>query len=179
MGMHVILCALSPARQAMLEEEPDLLDEILSSRREVAIPGLVDLGSTWDALDRLVTGGKTEGPLADAVLGRGGRPFGKKVAVGRPRLLEAKRVGEIAAALELLPADVVRQRFKTLAGKDVHGDYGKEVAEPDDPAYLKQKVKETQDREIGELDKVLKTLRDTYAKAAKSGHAMMVLVSGT
>jgi hypothetical protein len=177
MGMHVILCALSPARQTMLEEEPDLLDEVLSSRGEVAIPGLLDLGKTWDALDRLVTGGKAEGPLADAVLGRGGRPFGKRGAIGRPRLLDAKRVGEVSAALAALPADVVRQRYKSLAGKNVHGDYGQEVAEPDDPPYLKQKVKETQDREVKELDGVLKTLRDTYAKAAKSGHAMLVSVA--
>lgn len=177
MGMHVILCALSPARQAMLEEEPDLLDEVLSSRREVAIPGLVDLGKTWDALDRLVTGGKAEGPLADAVLGRGGRPFGKRGAIGRPRLLDAKRVSEVSAALEALPADAVRQRYGSLAGKQVHGDYGKEVAEPDDPAYLKQKVKETHDREIVELEAVLTTLRETYAKAAKSGHAMLVSVA--
>ncbi len=177
MGMHVILCALSPARQAMLEEEPDLLDEVLSSRREVAIPGLVDLGKTWDALDRIVTGGKAEGPLADAVLGRAGRPFGKRGAVGRPRLLDTKRVSEVSAALEALPADVVKQRYKSLAGKGVHGDFGQEVAEPDDPPYLKQKVKETIEREIAELDAMLKSLRETYAKAAKSGHAMLVSVA--
>jgi hypothetical protein len=177
MGMHVILCALSPARQAMLEEEPDLLDEVLSSRREVAIPGLIDLGKTWDALDRLVTGGRPEGPLSDAVLARGGRPFGKRGAIGKPRLLDAKRVAEVWAALEALPGDVVRQRYKSLAGKGVHGNYGQEVAAPDDPAYLRQKVQETTDREIGELEVIFKTLREVYAKAASSGHAMLVSVA--
>lgn len=161
----------------MLEEEPDLLDEVLSSRRDVAIPGLMDLGKTWDALDRLVTGGRTEGPLADAVLGRGGRPFGKRGAIGRPRLLDAKRVGEVSAALEELPADVVRQRYRSLAGKNVHAGYGQEVPAADDTAYLKKKVQETTEREIGELEGVLTTLRETYAKAAKSGHAMLVSVA--
>ncbi|MBI5160791.1 MAG: DUF1877 family protein [Micrococcales bacterium] len=176
-AMHVVLCALSPARQKMLEEEPELLDEVLSSRREVAIPGLLDLGNAWDALDRLVTAGKLEGPLADAVLGRGGRPFGVRGAIGRPRLLDAKRVTEIATALDALPADVVRQRYKLLAGKNVHGDYAKDVPEPDDPAYLKQKVKETTDREIAELEAVFKQLRDTYAKAAAANHAVVVSVA--
>jgi hypothetical protein len=176
-SMHVVLCALSPARQAMLEEEPELLDEILSSRREVAIPGLIDLGKTWDALDRLVTGGRPEGPLADAVLGRGGRPFGKGGAIGRPRLLDAKRVVAVHAALAELPADVVRQRYGSLAGKAVHAGYGQEVAAPDDTAYLKKKVAETTAREIGELEAVMVTLRETYAKASKSGHAMLVSVA--
>ena len=149
----------------------------MNSRREVAIPGLVDLGSAWDALDRLVTAGKADGPLADAVLGRTGRPFGLRGAVGRPRLLDKTRVAEISAALAALPADVVRQRYKTLAGKNVHGDYAHDVAEPDDPPYLKQKVQETADREIAELDTFFKSLRETYAKAAAAGHAILVSVA--
>ena len=177
MGMHVILCALSPARQKMLEEEPELLDEVLSSRKEVAIPGLVDLGDAWDALDRLVTGGRPEGSLADAVLGRGGRPFGKGGAIGRPRLLTGERVAEISTALAALPTDVVRQRYKSLAGKNVHGNYGQDAGEADDPAYLKQKVKETADREIKELEGFLEALRDAYAKAAANGHAIVVSVA--
>lgn len=177
MSMHVVLLALSPARQKMLEEEPELLEEVMTSRQEVAIPGLLDLAKAWDALDRLVTGNRPEGVLGDAVLGRGGRPFGLRGAIGRPRLLETKRVAEISTALEALPADVVRQRYKSLAGRNVHGDYGKEVAEPDDPAYLKQKVQETADREIAELEGFFKQLRETYAKAASSGHAMLVSVA--
>jgi hypothetical protein len=176
MGIGVVLCALSPTRQELLEKEPELLEEVLESRRDVAIPGLVDVGGAWDALDKMLNGGKAQGVLADAVLGRSGKPFGRRGSFGKPRLLEAARVKEVAAALEALPEDWIARGYGSLAGMSVQGDYGQEVPDPDDPPYLKQKVQETRERELTELRALFGKLREAYRNAAKSGHAMLVSV---
>jgi len=176
MGIGVVLCALSPTRQDLLEKEPELLEEVLESRKEVAIPGLVDVGNAWDALDKILAGPKGEGVLADAVLGRSGKPFGRRGNFGKPKLLEAARVKEVAAALDVLPDDFVARRYASLAGQNVQGDWGQEVAADDDPPYLKKKVQETREREMTELGALFGRLREAYRNAAKSGHAMLVSV---
>ena len=58
-----VLCAMSPQRQQMLKEEPELVDDLLDARHEQAIPGLVDLGMRTPFIAQLL--GKE---LAEAVI---------------------------------------------------------------------------------------------------------------
>jgi hypothetical protein len=174
--MHAVLCTLSAKRLAQLEEDPDLLSELLAARRETAIPGLIDVGKTWEALDILISDRGKEPVLRDALLARTGQKMRASGAFGPARMLAPERVAEVAAALAALPAGVVRQRYPRLAGRDVHGGYGREVAAPDDSKFLRDKVGQTQAVEIAELEAALSKLRLLYLRAAEAGHAMMTIV---
>jgi hypothetical protein len=174
--MDAVLCTLSPKRLAQLEEDPDLLSELLAARRETEIPGLLDAGKTWEALDILISDRGKDPVLKDAVLARTGQKMRASSPSGPARMLAPERVAEIAAALKALPAGIVRQRYPRLAGRDVHGGYGREVAAPDDAKFLRDKVRETQEREILELETALSKIRTLYRRAAEARHAMMTVI---
>src|SRR5689334_6451383 len=101
MGMDGILCSLSPKRVEMLEEDPEVLQDLLDARHEEDIPGLLDLGKTWHALDILLGDGKHE-VLADAIVGRTGKKLKASGSFGKARILSPARVAEIAKALAQL-----------------------------------------------------------------------------
>jgi hypothetical protein len=176
MGMEAVLCTLSDKRLAQIEAEPDLLMELLVARHDTQIPGLVDLGKAWEALDLLVSERGKDPVLKDAVLARTGRKLRASTGFGPARLLEAKRVREIAVGLSALPADVVRRRYARLEGKDLHGGFGRDVAAPDDVKYVRDKVREAQEREIAALERALAQLASLYARAAEAGHAVMMAI---
>lgn len=177
MGMIAVLCALSPKRRAMIEEEPQLLRELLAARQEGPVPGLVDLDKTWDALDRLLCRRVEGTPLADAIVARSGQKMRARASFGTARLLEPARVKEIAKALAALPEDIVAKRYDELFGKDVHGGFGQERAAAGDSKWLRDKATEARAKEIAALDESLAAVRQLYAETAKAGHAMMSIVT--
>lgn len=172
MGMDAILCSLSAKRLAMLEEDPEVLQDLLDARHESEIPGLLDLGNTWHALDVLLGEGKNAA-LGDAVLARTGTKLPGKM---KARLLEPARVAEVAKALSALPASHVSDKFKTLAGKGVHGNYGDDAGEEDDTAYLREKVAKRKAAELKELSEALVSLTVLYAEAAKGKQSMLMVI---
>lgn len=176
MGMTAVLCALSPKRRAMLEEDPSILRELLAARHEGTVPGLVDLDKTWDALDQLLSRRGKDAVLGDAVVARTGAKMRAKAGIGNARLLEHARVVEIAAALAKLPDDVVVDRYDELFGKQVHGDFGQERVAPGDSKWLREKVTESRKAEIATLTTAASALRKLYADAAEAGHAVMSIV---
>ena len=159
MGMDTILCTLSDKRLVQLEAEPDLLTELLAARRETEIPGLLDIGKTWEALDLLISDRGKEAVLKDAVLARTGRKLRAAAGFGPARLLDPKRVVEVSGALARLPPGLVKEGYPRLYGKNVHGDYGQEIAAPDDVKFLREKVRQKQDREIAELESTLARMK--------------------
>jgi hypothetical protein len=174
--MDAILCTVSDKRLEQLEADPDLLSELLGARAEAAIPGLFDLGKAWEALDLMISDRGKDAVLKDAVLARTGRKLRASTAFGPARLLPPMRVAEVAEALSRLPHDLVKQRYPRLAGKNVHGGYGHEVASPDDVKFLRDKVKQTQERELVELETKFARVRELYVRAAKAEHSMMSVV---
>ncbi|HTR50529.1 MAG TPA: DUF1877 family protein [Kofleriaceae bacterium] len=173
MGMYAVLCTLSDKRLAQLEEEPGLLGELLLACHDTEIPGLLYLDKAWDALDLLISDRGKDPVLKDAVLARTGRHLRASTAFGPAQVLGPERVREIAAALAKLPADLVRQRYSRILGAELHGGYGSAIAAPDDVKYVRDKIRETQEREIAELERKLAMLVALYARAAAAGHAMM------
>jgi len=104
--MHAILITMSPKRLAQIQEDPDTLADVVDARHETEIPGLLDLGTAWNALDALLSDGGKDTVLADAVLARSGEPFDSDFRSAR--LLTAGRVAEIAKKLEgLKPATLL------------------------------------------------------------------------
>lgn len=170
--MDAILCSLSPKRLAMIQEDPEVVIDLIDARHEDEIPGLLDLGNTWHALDVLLGEGKNA-LLGDAVLARSGE---KLPGSAKAKLLSPERVVEIAKALAALPATHVRDKFKTLAGKGVHGKYGDDAGTDDDTAYLREKVSKRTVEEISELSEALQSLTVLYQEAAKTKQSMLMVI---
>jgi hypothetical protein len=170
--MDAILCSLSAKRLKMLEEDPEVLQDLVDARHESEIPGLLDLGNTWHALDVLLGEGK-QAVLGDAILLRTGT---RMAGAAKARLIPPARVAEVAKALSALPATHVRDKFKTLAGKSVHGNYGDDGGMEDDTAYLREKVEKRQALEIKELSEALVSLTALYAEAAKTKQSMLMVI---
>lgn len=91
-----IVCAMSPQRQALLQEEPELVDDLLDARHEQAIAGLHDLGMRTPQIAELL--GK---PLAEAVVAASGARVPGTHAV----LLLAPVVKQLAEGLRTLDQD--------------------------------------------------------------------------
>src|SRR5687767_834815 len=170
--MDAILCSLSEKRRAMIEEDPEVVIDLVDARHESEIPGLLDLGNTWHALDVLLGEGKNT-LLGDAVLARSGE---KLPGAAKAKLLEPERDAEISKALSALSATHGRDKFKTLAGKQVHGNYGDDPGAEDDTAYLREKVSKRQVEEIKELTEALQSLTALYEEAAKTKYSMLMVV---
>jgi len=108
--MHAILITMSSKRLAQCQEDPDTLADVIEARHETEIPGLLDLGTAWNALDALLSEGGKDTILGDAVLARSGEPFDSDFKSSR--LLTPTRVGEIAKKLEGLKAGALVARHE-------------------------------------------------------------------
>src|SRR5262245_39370722 len=173
--MDALLCTLSPKRLALIEEDPDVLTELIEARAEQEIPGLLDLGNTWHALDIMLGDGKDE-VLADALVARNGKKMKAGAAHGKARMIGAARVAEIAKALTALPDTLVKDRYGSLYGKTVHGGYGQELVAPDDKQWLRDKITKNQQKEIQELTEAFEAVVNLYKQAAVDKHSMMSVI---
>lgn len=172
--MDVLLCSLSAKRIAMLDEDPEMLSELIGARHEVEIPGLFDLGKTWHALDLILSDGG-DALLGDAVMARSGtklRAAGKLQA----RMLAPARVAQIAKALGGLTPSLIKERYPSLYGKEVHGNYGQEICGPGEVAYIRDSVKKIHTNEIRELEMALAGVTALYASAVGTKSSMMSVI---
>lgn len=118
---HGILIALSSKRLALLESDPETLEDVVEARHEDAIPGLLDLRTDWETLDMLMSGRGRDDVLGDALLARSGKDLTVDSVFEQARVLSPQRVAEVAAKLAALPAGTVRERAEQL-GKTKHLD---------------------------------------------------------
>lgn len=119
---HGILIALSSKRLALLESEPETLEDVVEARHEDAIPGLLDLRTDWETLDMLMSGRGRDEVLGDALLARSGKDLSVDNAFEQARVLPPHRVAEVAAKLAALPVATVRERAEQL-GKTKNLDH--------------------------------------------------------
>ncbi len=177
MSLDAIVCSLSAKRRALLEEDPEVLQELLDARHDTDIPGLLDLGPTWHALDILLGEGKHP-VLADAIVARGGEKLPGK---SKARLLEPPRVAEIAKELVALPKTMVADAYDSLNGKTVNGGLGQEVVGTGDKPWLKERVEKNRRDQIATLTEALESLTAVYVAAAKGKQSMITVIvsSGT
>jgi hypothetical protein len=161
-----ILCTLSEPRVRILGSNPDLIRELIDARLDSEIPGLLDLGETWDALDYLLSERGVNVVLGDAILARRGVTFGPALGAGaqdgsgtKARILSIDQVREVNDALKRLPDAHISSRYADLRGRDIQGGYG---ASPEDAA-----------EEIEELEEALDDVKDLFQRAADQGHAML------
>lgn len=111
---HGILIALSAKRLALLESEPETLEDVVEARHEDAIPGLLDLKTLWEPLDMIMSGRGRDEVLGDALLARTGKRMSVDNAFEQARVLSPQRVAEVASKLAALPVDTLRERANQL-----------------------------------------------------------------
>jgi hypothetical protein len=140
------------------------------------VRGLLRLGKAWHALDILLSREGEDPLLGDAVLARSGTSMRAEGGYGKAKFLPPARVAKVAAALARLPAGLIHDRYGELFGTNVHGNYGQESCAPDEIAFIRERVAETQRAEIAELEGTLAKLKALYADAAKAGHGVMAVV---
>ncbi len=161
-SLYGVMITMSPKRLAQIEGDPETLEDVLEARHDDEIPGLLDLGVTWDALDVILSDRGKDPVLGDAILGRSGRKLNgaKNTSAQSARVVDAKRVAEISAKLSALPKSHVKDKYKKLHGAETHAQIG---YEPDD-------------EEVEGLEILVKRVVETYKSAAEKQHQMLVLV---
>jgi len=117
---HGILIALSSKRLALLESEPETLEDVVEARHEDAIPGLLDLKTYWDTLDMILSGRGRDDVLGDALLARSGKNLSVDNAFEQARVLSPQRVAEVAGKLaEITPATMKERAQQLGKAKDM------------------------------------------------------------
>jgi len=145
---HGILIALSSKRLALLESEPDTLEDVVEARHEDQIPGLLDLGTHWETLDMLISGRGREDVLGDALLARSGKQLSVDTAFEQARVLSPQRVAEVAEKLAGLTIPTFRDRAAQL----------------------------NKAKQLPELEQLFLKVVALYADAAKSKQSMLCLL---
>jgi hypothetical protein len=162
----------------MIEEDPSIVRELLSARNEGPVPGLLDLGRTWDALDRILAKAKStkDGLLADAILARSGAKTKARAGFGNARILEPDRVVQIASALDGLDdlMSLVEDRYEELAG--AHGGWGEHRIAKGDSKWLRDKAKQARVAEVKTLVEMLDAVISLYGDAATAKQSMLSIV---
>lgn len=154
---HGILITLSAKRLSQLVDDPETLEDVIDARDETAIPGLLDIGNAWDALDAIVSDRGAHAVLGDALLARSGTEL-DDVSFDHARLLPPARVVEVAKALTALPKGVVTARYGSLASQKLEGGLGRDR------------------EEIEGLELLLRRVIALYQDAAKQQHSMLALL---
>lgn len=154
---HGILIALSSKRLALLESEPETLEDVIEARHEDAIPGLLDMQTHWETLDMLVSGRGRDPVLGDAFLARSGKKLAVDTAFEQALVLGPTRVAEVAAKLAELPPTLIKERFTQLA----------EAKTPGKPANAKQ---------LAALDALFQKIVALYVDAAKQKQSMLAVL---
>jgi hypothetical protein len=152
---HGILISLSSKRLALLQDEPETLEDVIEARHEEPIPGLLDMKTHWETLDMLVSGQGRDPVLGDAFIARSGKRLSVDTAFEQALVLGPARVAEVAEKLAALPATLVRDRYAQLA----------EAKSPGKPVKL-----------AGELDTLFQKIVALYTEAAKSKQSMLAVL---
>jgi len=154
---HGILIALSAKRLAILQSEPETLEDVIEARHEDDIPGLVDMATHWETLDMIVSGRGRDPILGDAFLARSGKPLSVDTAFEQALVLGPARVAEIAAKLAEVPDKIVRERYAQLH----------EAKSPGKPLNAKL---------AAEVEELYATVVDLYVDAAKAKKSMLAVL---
>jgi hypothetical protein len=154
---HAILISLSSKRLALIESEPETLEDVVEARHEEPIPGLLDLKTHWEMLDMIISGRGRDETLGDALLARTGKRLEVDTAFEQARVLSPQRVSEVAEKLSAISGSLVSERFKQLA----------EAKSPGKPVNAKQ---------LAELEALFAKIVTLYVDAAKSKQSMLALL---
>ena len=175
MGITLAICSLSKKRETILREDPSLVWDLSRD-----VPGYLDLGKAWDALRVGVKPFDAEGSLSKFFVGALGKSFGDEGGFGKPRIVSAVELVQIAKAMDVVPERFLRDNAASLRGVEVHGSFFRDDF-PEDPT-LTAKYPELAGDDDSEIDTALAHLEETFvevrtlvAGAAERGEALLVV----
>ena len=145
---HGILISLSSKRLALLESDPETLEDVVEARHEDAIPGLLDLKTHWETLDMIVSGRGRDEVLGDTFIARSGKDLSVDNAFEQARVLQPQRVAEVAQKLTDLTIPTFRDRAAQL----------------------------NKAKQLPELEALFKQVVALYSEAAKSRQSMLAIL---
>lgn len=150
MGISYCLCPLSAKRLALLENDPELVNELT----EDAVPDMLDLGPDGFALDGILVFAGRSSAIRDAVFAHGGRQLGEPGNTARVH--SAERVVEIHEALEALPEDVIGRHYE----------------------HAKRAIAQLENEfaSLAHLTRLFEELRAAYQAASANGHGMLTFL---
>jgi hypothetical protein len=113
---RLFLVALSPERERMLLESPELVRELIASRAPEAIPGSLEFDEIWIELQRLIFDcswlDQRDDERADALAPRSGLSFLEDESIDAARLVRADRARSTAEWLSTLTPEIVDRARK-------------------------------------------------------------------
>lgn len=153
-GISYCLCPLSSKRLALLEEDPELVNELT----EDAVPDMLDLGADGFALDGILLfagrSSSASSAIRDAVFAHGGRQLGEPGHAARVH--SPARVVEVHEALEALPEDAIARHYEEAR---------KAIAQLEGGLAS-----------VTRFTHLFEELRAVYAAAASNGHGMLTFL---
>ena len=125
MGMSGFFAPVSAARLAMLQRDPESIDEFLNpDDGDGEADGSIDVDKAWQGLHYLLTGTADQGEGAKSLAIFGGEEFGPEIGLGPARFLTPAQVREVAAALASFSEAELRKNFnpQDMQAQEVYPD---------------------------------------------------------
>jgi hypothetical protein len=178
MGMHGVLCRVSDRQLARIRADDRRAGWLVTGRGPVRSKPWrrLELGKSWDALDKGLAAGTRTGPLADVIGGLGGASLGPSLSFGRPRYLTPAQVAACADALSRFPEQTLRDRYARGDMRGAHGDWGPRAMDHEARGYLADMDRQTDREELEALVGLAHAVTRFYAKASRRADGMLVAV---
>jgi hypothetical protein len=175
---RLLLVALSPEREAMVLEHPELVHELLAARATTSIPGLLELDEVWIELQRLLFDclwlERGDDERADALAPRSGLTLLEDESVDAARLMRADRARATAEWLLTLSPEVI-ERARSAPPSPASRRFPESLgaAPADDHEPIRGPASSAPSNVKPALGEHLKPLSAFYAEVQRAGHAVL------
>jgi len=177
---RLLLVALSPARERMVLEEPELVRSLIENLGTTPIPSSIELDDCWIELQRIlfdwlwVSG--ADDARAEALTPRAGLSLFEDRTVDSARLVRAEQARAIAEWVAALPPDVIaraRGHGPSPASRNFPDSLGPAEADDHEPLRTGSSRRAPPRHSDQQLDAELSRLRSFYAPLLGSGQALL------
>jgi hypothetical protein len=177
----VLLVALSPVREQLLFDDPELVPQLLEARLEQEIPGTLELDAHWIALQRVLfdaaASAQRPAERAEAIAPRKGLSYFENRVVEASRVIPREVVADLAAWLGVLPgttvADVGARAAPSEASLAFPESLGPCEADDHAPRARPDRRRTPRPEEVVRLQAALGRLADFHRAAAAEGKSVL------
>ena len=176
---RLLLVALSPKREALLFERPELVRELITNRTTVPIPASIEFDDIWIELQRLLRDclwlDKIDDVRADALAPRTGLSFLEDKDIDAARLVRSEQARSTAEWLATLTPEVVeraRREPPSPASRNFPECLGSAEADDLEPV---RSARSRRQRKVSsaELDEQLRRLQAFYEDVQRTGRSVL------
>jgi hypothetical protein len=178
---RLLLVALSPARERMVLEEPELVRELIEGRRTTPIPGSIEFDDCWIELQKVLFDclwlSGIDDARCEALTPRAGLSLFEDRTIDSARLVRAERARVIAEWVLELPLDALaraRRNGPSPASRSFPESLGSAEADDDEPLRTgSSRVAKKPPHSDQKLEAELQRLRGFYADLLSKGQAVL------